>query len=104
MCASVLGFECVVLALMSPVLIMVEDVPVGAGLGIGLGLAVASIAIAGLLRHEWAYAAGFAVQVAALAVGLVVPVMIFLGLGFGGLYLAGYLFGRKIEAERPEAG
>lgn len=100
MCASVLAFECIVLALSSIVLISVEDTSAGTGLGIGLGLAVAAIVIAGLLRYEWAYYAGFALQVAALALGIVVPAMIVLGAVFGALWTTAYVLGRKIEQEQ----
>ena len=99
MCASVLGFECVVLALVTPVLITVEDVPTGPALGIGLGLAAAAIVIAGLLRHEEAYVAGFVLQVAALGLGLIVPAMILLGLAFGALWTTAYVLGRRIERQ-----
>ncbi len=100
MCAAVLAFESIVLALSSIVLISVENVSVATGLVVGLGLAVAAIVIAGLLRKEWAYYAGFALQVAALAVGVVVPVMIVLGLVFGSLWTMAYVLGRKIEREQ----
>lgn len=100
MCASVLGFECVVLALSSIVLISVTGTSTGVGLGVGLGLAVAAIVIAGLLRFEWAYYAGFALQVAAIAVGIVVPVMVVLGVVFGTLWTCAYVLGRRIEHEQ----
>jgi hypothetical protein len=100
MCASVLGFESIVLALSSIVLISVEGVAAPVGLAIGLGLAVAAVVIAGLLRHEWAYYAGFAVQVAAIAMVAVVPVMAVLGLVFGGLWTMAYVLGLKIEREQ----
>lgn len=101
MCASVLAFESIVLALSSIVLISVEDVDTGRSLAIGLGLAVAAILIAGMLgRGEWAYYLGFALQVAALAVGVVVPVMIVLAVAFGALWSAAYFLGIKIEREQ----
>jgi uncharacterized protein DUF4233 len=100
MCASVLAFECIVLALSSIVLIAVEDVSTATGIGVGCGLAVAAIVIAGLLRFEAAYYAGFAVQVGALAIGIVAPVMIVLGLVFGALWTTAYVLGRKIEQEQ----
>ena len=99
MCASVLAFECIVLALSSIVLISVNGESTGTGLGIGLGLAGAAIVIAGLLRLEGAYYAGFALQIAALALGVLVPAMIVLGLAFGSLWTAAYVLGRKIERE-----
>jgi hypothetical protein len=100
MCAAVLGIECIVLGLSSIVLISVEDISTRTGLAIGLGLAIAAIVIAGLLRFEWAYYTGFALQVAALAVGVVVPVMILLGAVFGALWTTAYVLGLKIEREQ----
>jgi len=100
MCATVLALQSIVLGLSTPVLIMVEDVGAAAALWIGLGLAAAALLLAGLLRHEWAYAAGFAVQAATLALGVLNAVMIVLGLLFGALYTTAYLLGRRIEADR----
>lgn len=99
MCASVLAFECVVLGLVTPVLITVEDVPTVPALAVGLGLAAAALLIAGLLRHERAYVAGFVLQVAALALGVLVPAMIVLGLAFGALWTTAYVLGRRIERQ-----
>ncbi len=100
MCASVLGFECVALGLMTPVLITVEDVSTGVAVAIGVGLAVSALVVAGLLRFEWAYYLGFAIQVAALAMGVLLPAMIVLGLVFGALWTTAYVLGRKIEAQQ----
>ncbi len=107
MCAAVLGFECIVLGLVTPVLISVEEMSTSVALVIGLGLAAAAVVIAGLLRAEWAYWLGFALQAAAVALGFVVSVMFVLGLIFAALYTSAYLLGRKIEAQyaaRPEHG
>ncbi len=100
MCASVLGFECVALGLMTPVLITVEDVSTGVAVATGVGLAVSALVVAGLLRFEWAYYLGFAIQVAALATGFLLPAMIVLGLVFGALWTTAYVLGRKIEAQQ----
>ena len=100
MCGSVLGFECIVLGLVTPVLISVEGVSTGVGLAIGLGLAAAAVLIAALLRFEVAYAAGFALQVAGMALGFVVPAMFVLGLIFGGVWTTAYVLGKKIEREQ----
>jgi Protein of unknown function (DUF4233) len=72
-------------------------------LAIGLGLAVACLVIAGLLRAEWAYWLGHAVQVAAVGLGFVVPLMFVLGPIFALLWATAYGVGRKIERERAEA-
>ncbi len=100
MCASVLGFECIVLGLVTPVLITVESVSRGSALTIGLGLALAAVITAGLLRYEAAYVAGFAVQVAAVLLGFVVPVMFVLGVVFAALWTTAYVLGLRIDQQR----
>jgi uncharacterized membrane protein len=100
MCATMLALQCIVLGLSTPVLITIADVDKAASLTIGLGLALAALVIAGLLRFEWAYYAGFALQIATLALGFVVPVMFILGVVFGSLFAGAYFLGRKIEVDR----
>ena len=100
MCATILLLQAVVLGLVTPVLISIEDLSTSAALAIGLGLAAAAIVIAGLLRYEFAYYLGFALQVAALALGVVTPAMLVLGLVFGALWTTAYLLGRRIESDR----
>lgn len=103
MCAAVLSLEAIMLGLSSAVMITLADVDAAVALSIGLGLAVACFLIAGMLRAEWAYQAGWAIQVAAVALGFVVPTMFFLGSLFALLYGSAYFLGRKIERERAEA-
>ena len=79
MCATILALQCIVLGLSTPVLITVEDVDKAAALWIGLGLALAALLLAGLLRFEWAYYAGFVLQAATFALGFVISVMFILG-------------------------
>ena len=78
----------------------VEDVDTATALWIGLGLAVACLLVAGLLRYPWAYWLGWAVQVAAIALGFVVTTMFVLGAIFLALWATAYFLGRKIEVER----
>lgn len=103
MCAGILTLEAVALGLTTPVLITIADVEVGTALAIGLGLAVACIVTAGMLRAEWAYGLGWAIQVAAVSVGFLVPVMFFLGGLFALLWGAAHFLGLKIERERAAA-
>jgi hypothetical protein len=103
MCAAILTLEAIVVGLTAPVLVVVEDRPLAVGLSIGLGLAAACIVTAGLLRAEWAYWLGWAIQVATVALGFLVPLMFFLGAVFGLLWAAAYFLGRKIERERAAA-
>lgn len=99
MCASVLGFECIALALSAIVLISVVHVSVAWGLGAGLGLAVAAVLVAALLRFEWAYLLGFLLQVVAVGLGFLITAMFVIGGAFGALYIAAYILGRRIERD-----
>jgi hypothetical protein len=103
MCAAVLSLEAITLGLTTPVMITIADVATGTALAVGLGLAVVCLLLAGMLRAEWAYLAGYVVQAAAIALGFVVPVMFGLGVVFAVLWTAADLLGRRIERERAAA-
>ena len=103
MCAAVLSLEAITLGLTTPVLITIADVAAGTAVAVGVGLAVVCLLLAGMLRAEWAYQLGWAVQVAAIALGFVIPLMFLLGGIFALLWGSAYFLGRKIERERAEA-
>lgn len=103
MCAAVLCLEAITLGLTSPVMINIAGVSTGTALIVGLGLAVVCLLLAGMLRAEWAYVTGYAVQIAAIALGFVIPVMFGLGALFLALWATADLLGRKIERERAAA-
>lgn len=103
MCAAILCLEAVTLGLTTPVLVTVAEVDLGTALGTGLGLAVACLLLAGLLRAEWAYGAGWVIQGAAIGLGFVIPMMFFLGAIFALLWGTAYFLGLKIERERAAA-
>jgi undecaprenyl pyrophosphate phosphatase UppP len=103
MCAAILSLEAIVLGLTTPVMINLADVPWQTAVAIGLGLCVACLLLAGLLRSEAAYLVGWVIQVAAIALGFVVPMMFVLGAIFALLWGTAYFLGRKIERERAEA-
>jgi hypothetical protein len=103
MCAAILSLEAVVLGLTTPVMINLADVPWLTACWVGLGLSVACLVLAGLLRSEFAYAVGWLIQVAAIGLGFVVPMMFVLGAIFALLWGSAYFLGRKIERERAEA-
>ncbi|MGD9960513.1 DUF4233 domain-containing protein [Nocardioides sp.] len=103
MCAAILSLEAIALGLSTPVMIAVADVATGTALAIGLGLALACILLAGLLRNEAAYAVGWVIQVAAVALGFVVPMMFLVGGIFALLWATAYFLGKKIERERAAA-
>ena len=103
MCAAVLSLEAITLGLTTPVLISIADVAPGTAVAVGVGLAVVCLLLAGMLRAEWAYQLGWAVQVAAIALGFVIPLMFLLGGIFALLWGSAYFLGRRIERERAEA-
>lgn len=103
MCAAVLALEGIVLGLTTPVMIAVAQVDTTIALIVGLGLAVACFVVAGLLRSEAGYLAGWAIQAAAIGLGFVIPMMFLLGGIFALLWGTAYFLGRKIERERAEA-
>ena len=103
MCAAILCLEAIVVALTTPVMVTLHDIPVTTALVAGLGLAVACLLLAGMLRSEAAYVVGWVLQVGAMGLGLIVPLMFFLGALFAILWAAAYLLGRKIERERAAA-
>jgi hypothetical protein len=103
MCSAVLFLEAITLGLSTPVMIAVSDVSPAVALPVGLGLALLSIVASGLLRSEWAYGLGWAIQGAAIVLGFLVTTMFFLGAIFALLWGSADLLGRKIERERAAA-
>ncbi|GAA3561189.1 DUF4233 domain-containing protein [Kribbella ginsengisoli] len=100
----VLGFEFIVLALVTPVMISVADVKPGTALPVCLGLAVLALVAAGLLRNQAGYVLGSIIQVAAVGLGFVVPVMFVLGLAFAAFWVMAIVLGRRIdEAKAAQA-
>jgi hypothetical protein len=93
----VLGFEALMLALVTPVMISVAGVPASTALPVCLGLAVLAVVAAGLLRNKVGYVLGWLVQVGAVGLGFVVPVMFVLGLAFGAFWVMAIVLGRRIE-------
>ena len=102
MCAAVLCLEAITIALATPVMVSVSGVSLATALWLGLGLAALCLLLAGMLRGEWAYAVGWVLQVAAIAMGFVVPMMFVLGAIFAALWGTAYFLGIKIERERAE--
>jgi hypothetical protein len=100
LCATMLVLQAVVVGLTTPVMISVLQVELSTALGVGLGLAGACLVTAGLLPRTGGYLLGWAVQVASVGLGFVVPMMFLLGVVFAALWTAGYLVGGKVDRER----
>lgn len=103
MAGAVLSLEAIVLGLTTPVMISVESVSTGVSLAIGLGLLAACALTAGMLRKRWAYAVGWVIQFAAIALGFVIGMMFVLGVIFLVLWWGAVGLGTKIERERAAA-
>ncbi|HUR74646.1 MAG TPA: DUF4233 domain-containing protein [Sporichthya sp.] len=81
-----------------------DDVSSGTALAVGGGLALGCVLATGLLRSPAGIPVGWAVQVLVLATGFVVPAMFFLGLVFGGLWIAALRIGRMVAEGFGPAG
>jgi hypothetical protein len=97
LCASVLGMEAIVLALVTPVAIMVNRVEPAVAVTVGIGLALACVVVTGMLKRPFAYIAGSVVQVLAIATGFLVPMMFFLGVIFAALWVTAIFVARRVE-------
>ncbi|TDO47335.1 uncharacterized protein DUF4233 [Kribbella sp. VKM Ac-2527] len=104
----VLGFESIVIALSTIVMISIADVDPAVALSVCLGLAALAIVATGLLRNQVGYVLGWIVQAGAIGLGFVVPVMFVLGLAFGAFWVMAIVLGRRIEeakrAHQSQAG
>lgn len=100
MCSAMLMFEAIILGLAVPVMISVEDVSKPLALTAGLGLALLCLLTAGSLRRPQAYLLGHVLQVGAIALGFLVPIMFFVGSMFAALWFGAFFLGRKIEADQ----
>lgn len=103
MCAAILSLEAVVLGLTTPVMISLSDIEWPVATAIGVGLLLACLVVAGMLRKPWAYYLGWAIQVAAVGLGFVIPVMFGLGAIFLALWWSAYAVGAKIDREKAAA-
>jgi hypothetical protein len=102
MCAAILVLEGIVLFLTGVVMIGVTDLGTGRSLLIGGGLAVLCLVAAGMLGRPGGYPLGWLVQLVSVALGLVVPVMFFVGAIFAVLWVTAYVLGVRIDQERAE--
>lgn len=103
MSAAVLTLEAITLGLTTPVLISIADVDGWLATLVGVGLALLCVLTAGMLRAEWAYGLGWVIQVAAIGLGFLIPMMFFLGAVFAALWWGAVFLGVKIERERAAA-
>lgn len=97
LCATVLGLQAIVVALLSPVAITVNHVSPPLALTVGLGLAVLCVIVVGMLKRPHAYIAGTVLEILTIATGFLVPVMFFLGVIFTALWITAIFVARRVE-------
>jgi hypothetical protein len=102
LCAAILVLEAIVLFLTGVVMIGVTDLGTGRALLIGGGLAALCLVAAGMLGRPGGYLLGWLVQAVSVALGVVVPVMFFVGAVFAVLWVTAYALGTRIDEERAE--
>ncbi|MFL6062472.1 MAG: DUF4233 domain-containing protein [Marmoricola sp.] len=102
LCSAILSLQAIVLGLSTIALVQHLDSSTEA-LAIGLGLAVACVLAAGMLRSPAGYWLGHAIQVAAIALGVVTPVMIVLGVVFAALWITAFRLGATIDRDKAAA-
>lgn len=96
LCATVLTFEGLMVFFGALVASRMSDVSAGTALAVGGGLALGCILASGSLRGRHGLAIGWGLQVLVLATGFVVPAMFFMGLLFGGLWIAALRIGALV--------
>jgi hypothetical protein len=84
-----------VLVFALPVAVTLGDLPTGVALGVGIPVALACAALAGLLRHRWAYLVASLLQLVVLAGGSVVPGLWLIGGVFVVLWVLALVLGTR---------
>ncbi|HVX54084.1 DUF4233 domain-containing protein [Nocardioides sp.] len=103
MAAAILFLQAIVLGLTTPVMIAVENVSWQAAVPVGCGLCLVCLMLSGLLRHRWAYTAGWLAQIVSIVLGIVVHMMFVLGAIFLVLWWGAMALSAKIEREKAAA-
>lgn len=109
LCATVLIFEAIVIALAIPIAVKIEHVAGGSAGPAGGGLAGAAVLIAvavsvraiGEPGLRAALVAGTVLQVLMIVSGVLVPPMYGLGVIFAGLWAIAIWLGRSVERAQP---
>jgi Protein of unknown function (DUF4233) len=97
LCASVLAFEALVVALAIVPAVTLSDANATAVVVLGLLVVIGCLVAAALLRTTAGYVLGTAVQVLVVATGVVLPVMFVLGGLFAVLWASAILVARRAE-------
>lgn len=97
----VLAFESVVVFLAGLVVFGLHALPASIpdwwGIVLGAGLGILMLVVSGMLRHRWAIAAGWLLQLVLLAGGLLVPAIALVAVIFGALWAYATIKGASLD-------
>jgi len=97
LCASTLIGEFFIIGFAGLVAMRTTDVGAGTVWAVSGTAMVLCVLLCGVLTRPGGVALGWALQIALIAAGFVVPMMFILGACFAGLWWASVHFGRKID-------
>ena len=98
----VLGFELIVVFLATLVIYGLSGLPAWVTLGGGALLCLIMVGTIALLRFNWAYWIGWAVQVIIIATGFLNPAMFVIGALFASMWVYCMITGTRIERQQKE--
>ncbi|MGA4545027.1 DUF4233 domain-containing protein [Uniformispora flossi] len=100
LCSTHLIGEAVVICLGALVAMQLTDISTGTLWAVAGPAAVLCVLLCARLSAPWAVPAGWALQIALIAAGLVVPMMFVVGVIFAGIWYACVRVGRTIDAAK----
>ncbi|MEV0369338.1 DUF4233 domain-containing protein [Streptomyces sp. NPDC050636] len=102
LCASTLIGEFFVIGFAGLVAMQLSDLPTATVWAVSGTAMLLTILLCGLLTRPGGVQLGWALQIALIVSGFVVPAMFFLGAVFAALWWASVHYGRKIDAARAQ--
>jgi hypothetical protein len=99
----VLGLEAVLMFFVMLTAFGVKVLPPAIAFGGGIALIVALLFAGRLLRYSWGVWVGWLLQAALIALGIVLPVMYVIGIGFTGIWVYCFVKGRQIDISKRAA-
>lgn len=96
-CAVILMFEVVVIALFIPVAITLEGMTPALAGGLWGGMAAAALVLSGLQKHRWAHYAAWVLQAAFLFTSFLVSGAALIAVVFVSLWVTGVIMGRRTD-------
>jgi hypothetical protein len=103
MASSVLVFETLVVLFFALVAMKLSSLGAGTVWAICGPAMLLCVLLCGMLKRSWAYHVGWALQIALIAAGFVVPDMFFVGGFFALLWYWALQSGRRIDTEKAAA-